>query len=298
MWVNSDDQGRLTGDPEEIKYATCPNIDHITKTDIPQLLEELDKNLLIKVYNTSITEAVQMLDWWEVQKLQWAYPSAYPPPEGWQDRLRYHASPTQIVTGNWPPSSQPASELLPSKLPSTPPKELPSKVPKERQGSEKREIRNKTGREKEEEEGRLPSALGSKPSPTPSTTTAEKDILGLVSKLKGWKPHEDDDLTWLRGFKRDFPTFGFAELKACVDYHSGRSPPEHKGGWKNRFRNWMIKKQEFDRQGGSASGRDRETGKHSGSGRNYSQDQIKHSIGQPIQEDTDAIKRSIGKPID
>ncbi|GAH45797.1 unnamed protein product, partial [marine sediment metagenome] len=102
MWVNTDDQGRLSGDPEEIKYAACPNIDHITKADIPELLEELDKNKLIKLYQTSKTQAIQMLDWWQVQRLQWAWPSDYPPPEGWQDRLRYKRGAKEVITENWP----------------------------------------------------------------------------------------------------------------------------------------------------------------------------------------------------
>ena len=29
MWINCDDQGRISGDPDEVKYATCPNIDGI-----------------------------------------------------------------------------------------------------------------------------------------------------------------------------------------------------------------------------------------------------------------------------
>jgi len=62
LWVNADDQGRLCGDPEEIKYAVCPNVDHITKADVPALLEELDKNDLIKVYNASKTKAIQLQD--------------------------------------------------------------------------------------------------------------------------------------------------------------------------------------------------------------------------------------------
>jgi len=103
MWANADDQGRLSGNPEEVKYAVCPNIDHITKADIPELLEELDKNELIKVYNTAKTEAIQMLDWWQVQRLQWAWPSEYAPPEGWQDCLRYKKSATEMVCENWPP---------------------------------------------------------------------------------------------------------------------------------------------------------------------------------------------------
>jgi hypothetical protein len=106
MWVNADDQGRLSGDPEEIKYAACPNIDHIPKADIPALLEELDKNQLIKVYNTSKTKAIQILDWWEVQRLQWAWPSQYPPMESWEDHLRYKKSAKEVVTQNWPISGE------------------------------------------------------------------------------------------------------------------------------------------------------------------------------------------------
>ena len=114
MWINADDQGRISGDPDEIKYATCPNLPEISKEDIPSLLKELaaTKPGLIKVYTTSKTEAIQMLDWWEEQRLQWAYPSAYSPPEGWMDHLRYHPTPKEIITENWPPI---ASELLPSK---------------------------------------------------------------------------------------------------------------------------------------------------------------------------------------
>ena len=101
MWANADDQGRLPGDPEEIKYAVCPNIDHITKADIPELLEELDKNNLIKVYTTSKTKAIQILDWWDVHRPQWAWPSQYSPPEGWQDHLRYKKSAKEVATFNW-----------------------------------------------------------------------------------------------------------------------------------------------------------------------------------------------------
>ena len=169
MWVNCDDQGRLTGDPDEIKYATCPNIDHITKGDIPDLLKELEKQGLIKVYNTSTTQAVQMLDWWEVQRLQWAYPSQYPPPEGWQDRLRYHASPTKIVVENWPAKSDSNSNSLPSALPNSLPSALPNSLGKKQEKSplttpseikKEKEDRTRRGR------GNLPSALGSTPSPS------------------------------------------------------------------------------------------------------------------------------------
>lgn len=107
MWSNADDQGRLCGDPEEIKYAVCPNIDHITKQDIPNLLKELQENKLILCYNTPKSAAIQMLDWWDAnQKMQWAWPSEFQPPEGWQDHLRYKKDAKTVFTLSWPVSSE------------------------------------------------------------------------------------------------------------------------------------------------------------------------------------------------
>jgi len=183
MWVNCDDQGRLTGDPDEIKYATCPNIDYITKGDIPELLKELQTQELIKVYLTSKVNAIQMLDWWEVQRLQWAYPSQYPPPEGWTDHLRYHPTPKEIITENWPPAGQLANELLPSKLPSQPASALPSKLqsevsqtlPTEKEKEKERGRGNRRGR------GNLPSALPSALGSTSPSLTA--DISKILKEL-------------------------------------------------------------------------------------------------------------------
>ena len=77
--------------------------------------------------------------------------------------------------------------------------------------------------------------------------SGEKEIIHCLVKLKGWQADEDDVL-WLQGLRSEFPGFTPAEFKACVDYYSGRAPPKHKGIWKNRFRNWMVKKQEFERR--------------------------------------------------
>ncbi len=111
MWANADDQGRLCGDPEEVKYTCCPNIDHITKADVPKVLEELATNELIKVYNTSKTQAIQILDWWEVHhKMQWAWPSQYPAMDGWKDHLRYKGDSKTVVAINWPVSGESSGE--------------------------------------------------------------------------------------------------------------------------------------------------------------------------------------------
>ncbi len=100
LWVNADDQGRLSGDPDEIKYAACPSVKSISADEVPKLLKEMETQGMVVLY-ASKTKAVQMLDWWGVQRLQWAWPSEYPPPEGWRDRLRYKKSAKEVVTDNW-----------------------------------------------------------------------------------------------------------------------------------------------------------------------------------------------------
>ena len=136
LWANADDQGRLCGDPEEVKYTCCPNIDHITKSDIPGLLEELQNNHLIQVYETAVSAAIQLLDWWDIQRPQWAYPSEFPAPEGWRDRLRYHRSPTEVITQNWVAPGQ-FDRSLPNVLPGALPEELPSTLANNEKGVSK-----------------------------------------------------------------------------------------------------------------------------------------------------------------
>ena len=163
MWINADDQGRLPGDPDEIKYTACPNLPDIPLGDIARLLQELENQKLILTYNSTTTAAIQLLDWWREQKLQWAYPSEFSPPEGWTDHLRYHSTPSEIVTENWPPP------VLPSRLPSKPASALPSTRDDPPLTTPPYKEKDK---EKEEGKGRLPSTLGSvlgsKPSPSPA----------------------------------------------------------------------------------------------------------------------------------
>ena len=179
MWINSDDQGRLSGDPDEIKYTACPNLPDISKDDIPGILKELEAQVLLKVYSTSRHTAIQMLDWWQEQKLQWAYPSPYPPAPGWTDHLRYHPTPKEIITENWPPSGLPSElpNLLPSELPGNQ-IESPLTTP-----SDKEKEKDK---EKEEEEGRSPSTLGSKSPPSPASL---KLFIEGFQKAWGRKPN-------------------------------------------------------------------------------------------------------------
>ena len=187
MWINADDQGRLAGDPDEIKYATCPSVREIAADDIPALLQEMETRSLIKVYTTSRTKATQMLDWWGVQKLQWAYPSEYPPPEGWKDSLRYHPTPKEIITENWPPPSRLLNEVLPSELPSKPASKPASALPSTLQ-SDKESSKEITENEEEKEggrgRGRLPSALGSTDRPSPVVDSYNEILKRLTECFK------------------------------------------------------------------------------------------------------------------
>ncbi|GAI70761.1 unnamed protein product [marine sediment metagenome] len=83
----------------------------------------------------------------------------------------------------------------------------------------------------------------------PPTTADEKEIIKRFTQLRGWQA-DDDDVLWLQGLRSEYPGFTLAEFKACVDYHSGKPVPKHKGIWKNRFRNWMIKKRDFEMKEG------------------------------------------------
>ncbi|GAI65257.1 unnamed protein product [marine sediment metagenome] len=88
-------------------------------------------------------------------------------------------------------------------------------------------------------------------------SSEEKEIIQCLGQLKGWQADEDD-VHWLQGLRSEYPGFTLAEFRACVDYHSGKPVPKHKGIWKNRFRNWMIKKQEFEMKGGKGEQRPRQ----------------------------------------
>ncbi|GAI59899.1 unnamed protein product [marine sediment metagenome] len=206
MWANADDQGRLPGDPEEIKYAACPNIDHITKADIPKLLEELAKNDLIKVYNTYKTEAIQILDWWEVHRPQWAWPSQYPPPEGWQDHLRYKRGAKEVVKENWfsqvsennASGVQQAGTQVSDKTASGEPSAKRFHLPKETE-----EERGKRKEERGNSPERSGELSGEKPSPSPVGLA----LLENFPKTFGRKPNSRE-AAYLRDIEKEISAAG------------------------------------------------------------------------------------------
>jgi len=213
MWVNCDDQGRLSGDPEEIKYAVCPNIDHIAKMDIPELLKELEGQVIIKAYSTSKAAAIQMLDWWDVQKLQWAWPSLYSPPVGWQDRLRYKKSAKEIIILNWG-----SPEGSPERSPEGSPESSPEGSP---EGSG--EI---LGEEKRSEQGLVAIGLAEK-----RERTKEKNIRGKRrGRRRGISPERSPERSPENsGEKHPPPTITVAkilkEISSCYEQEIGVISP-------------------------------------------------------------------------
>lgn len=96
---NADDQGRMSAHPALVRSDVYPYDD--------KSLEEIESNLQaivnvgsIMLYEVDDKRYLQIPNWWEYQKPQWAYPSKLPSPDGWQDRLRYRED-NKVIAKNW-----------------------------------------------------------------------------------------------------------------------------------------------------------------------------------------------------
>lgn len=98
----ADDQGRLRGDARYIKSIVWP-YDDLTAQDVQEGLAFLATGLdpFIHIFVVKGKSYIQIINWWKYQKMSWAGPSQIPAPEGWTDRLRYHAKGKKIITINW-----------------------------------------------------------------------------------------------------------------------------------------------------------------------------------------------------
>lgn len=104
LWIGliavADDQGRLPGKATYVRSTVWPYDDppiEEVEADI-EILSEIG-NLIC--YEIDGLEYIQILNWWKYQQPQWAGPSDFPAPDGWVDRLRYHAKGGGIVTDKW-----------------------------------------------------------------------------------------------------------------------------------------------------------------------------------------------------
>lgn len=100
---HADDQGRLYGNPAVLRSLLF-KFDNVTVEDAEAALASIEREGFIVQYTVDGKNYVQIVDWWNdgavLQKPQWAYPSEYPPPDGWNERLRYRFG-NDVVTLNW-----------------------------------------------------------------------------------------------------------------------------------------------------------------------------------------------------
>jgi len=380
----ADDQGRLPGDPEQLKAIACPMRKELTGENIPDLLAELEAAKLIIRYSNSEDQYIQITKWWDYQSaMRRIFPSQYPPPPNWQDRIRglEHVEETgpriaehgirdllldallkaevrlnnaklvevnkEVRVGNSyidllakdSEGNYYIIELKRTRLSNSHIEQITKyqglierkvrvkpfllligygmvetfntglakassisvityndqlsfrqvvlsdvkltgeitrferhvmlsdvRRPKKEE-EEEPETETRIMEPEEEEETATPAtgtAMESRTAPTETLEaqgreagTAELELLSFLETLEGWRFGRADDLAWLREFCQEYPDFNLPLAKACRDYHSGRSPPKHKGHWKNRFREWMKHERQFQEE------RHGRAGKHS-----------------------------------
>ncbi len=108
LWIGlfsacADDQGRLRDNPALIRADLYPFRD-INLQDIETALAKFAADGKIIRYKADDKSLIQIANWWEHQKPQWAQPSKWAAPEGWRDRIRTRMNGEYIET-NWADSA-------------------------------------------------------------------------------------------------------------------------------------------------------------------------------------------------
>ena len=98
--MSADDQGRFQDNELLIKSQIFP-MDKKAPAKIKNALDTLEQNEMIHRYQKDGKKLVQIVNWWKHQSPSWASASAYPAPDNWIDREKYHAIGNKVVTTNW-----------------------------------------------------------------------------------------------------------------------------------------------------------------------------------------------------
>jgi hypothetical protein len=104
LWIGlfatcADDQGRFVDNPIVIRSDVFP-YDDLPVADIEKALVMFANEGKIQRYTVGKKKYIQLLNWWEHQQPQWAMPSPYPAPPGWDDRIRSNIKGKYICI-NW-----------------------------------------------------------------------------------------------------------------------------------------------------------------------------------------------------
>jgi DnaD/phage-associated family protein len=97
---HADDQGRVKANPAWLRAQVFP-YDNLNTDEVQGWLDMMAANQTIILYTVDGKQYAQLNNWWKYQSLQYAQPSQYPRPEGWQDRIRKTVTKGLIATCNW-----------------------------------------------------------------------------------------------------------------------------------------------------------------------------------------------------
>jgi len=98
--MSADDQGRLQDNELLVKSQIFP-MDNKAPAKIKASLDILEHHDMIYRYQKGDKKLIQIVNWWKHQSPSWASASAYPAPDNWVDREKYHAVGNKVVTTNW-----------------------------------------------------------------------------------------------------------------------------------------------------------------------------------------------------
>jgi hypothetical protein len=104
LWVglvtNADDQGRGRAHPGLVRSDIFP-LDDVSLAAISEALSQFEQADMLQLYEADGKPLYQIVNWWGYQgAMHWAWPSDFPPPDGWEDRIRYRKGNT-VVEQNW-----------------------------------------------------------------------------------------------------------------------------------------------------------------------------------------------------
>ena len=110
LWIGlfsacADDQGRMLDNAILIRAKLFP-YDDIGLDEIEAGLKIFESKNKILRYKKNEKNLIQILKWWDNQKLRWATYSKFPSPDNWVDRIRTRENNKYIVE-NWDVQDQP-----------------------------------------------------------------------------------------------------------------------------------------------------------------------------------------------
>ncbi len=105
LWIGlfsncADDQGRLLDNPILIRAAVFPYKD-VPVGEIDAALTRFAQDRRLLRYTADGKRLIQLLNWWEHQRPQWAQPSKWPAPAGWVDAVRTRLNGRYIESKSW-----------------------------------------------------------------------------------------------------------------------------------------------------------------------------------------------------